>query len=70
MWHSRIERARRKPTPQIASDCTEVQPAARDAVDASIDACGTQSHRAGTAKADAEGRATRSQDHWLLGRRS
>eukprot|EP00964_Phaeocystis_antarctica_P164108 scaffold141583_cov160-Phaeocystis_antarctica.AAC.1 len=27
-------------------------------------------HRAGTAKADAEDRATRSQDHWLLGRRS
>eukprot|EP00964_Phaeocystis_antarctica_P024116 scaffold13500_cov46-Phaeocystis_antarctica.AAC.1 len=26
MWHSRIERARRKPTPKIASDCTEVQP--------------------------------------------
>eukprot|EP00964_Phaeocystis_antarctica_P128182 scaffold91913_cov103-Phaeocystis_antarctica.AAC.1 len=67
-----IERARRKPTPKIASDCTEVQPcsarrltaqkcspATRDAVDASIAACGTQSHRAGTAKADAEDRATR-----------
>eukprot|EP00964_Phaeocystis_antarctica_P049307 scaffold28606_cov87-Phaeocystis_antarctica.AAC.1 len=41
MWHSRIERARRKPTPKIASDCTEVQPCSARAVDASIDACGT-----------------------------
>eukprot|EP00964_Phaeocystis_antarctica_P163801 scaffold140644_cov133-Phaeocystis_antarctica.AAC.1 len=39
-----------KPTPKIASDCTEVQPCSARRVDASIDTSGTQSHRAGTAK--------------------
>eukprot|EP00964_Phaeocystis_antarctica_P163925 scaffold141043_cov151-Phaeocystis_antarctica.AAC.1 len=41
----------KKPTPKIEAEAAQkCSPATRDAVDASIEASGTQSHRAGTAK--------------------